>query len=148
MFVPLSRDALRRWVAGESYHGDAYSATGGLLDAFGLVSAEDEDTERTLLHVAALAALLRDGVRLVAVAAADATERDSEFGLVECREVSWTSVTALFADDSSAASALAEARRALAGLTLDQAWEDAAHAELMAATDLMWFGPEEWATLV
>lgn len=148
VFVPLGASALRSWAEGRDLGTlRAYGATPSFLEAFGLGEAEGEDAERTLLHVAALDALLRFGGRLVAVVDVEARDLGSDFGGVEVVSPPFSRVTALFADHSDAAGPLAHASRALGDAALDDAWDDPAHSELMETTDLLWFGPEEWGRL-
>lgn len=148
VFVPLAADHLRGWAEGAPLGvRRAYAATPAFLAAFGLSSADDEDAERTLLHVAGLDALLRWGHRLVAVADAEPRDLADEFGAVEVTGVGFAAASALFADAPDAAGDLERARSALGDVGLDAAWDDPAHMALMEDTDLLWFGPQEWARL-
>lgn len=152
-FVPLDPADLRRWATGSPPEGAtrAFAATPAFLAAFALAAPDDEDAERTLLHVAALDALMRFGGRLVAVVDADAggLVRDlaDDLGTVELASPPFGRVTALFADHPDAAGAVADAAAALGASDLDAAWDDPVHVDLMETTDLLWFGPEEWARL-
>lgn len=147
VFVPLSAADLRAW-AGGARAARGYATTPSFLIAFGLAPSDDEDAERTLLHVAALDALLTHGARLVAVMDAPARDLGGDLGAVAVGPTPFGRVTALFADHPDAAGAVAGAASALAGTDLDAAWEHPAHEALMEATDLLWFGPEEWSRLV
>lgn len=149
VFVPLSAADLAACAGGSPLAGvRAFAATPAFLGAFGLGAPDDEDAERTLLHVAALDALLRCGGRLVAVAEAPARDLDNEFGRVEVGSVAFSAISALFADHADAAGALAHVSRVLGEASLDAAWDNPAHRELMETTDLLWYGPEEWGVLV
>lgn len=149
VFIPLTAGELRGWAAGAPFTPDrAFAATSSFLSAFGLAGAEDEDAERTLLHIAALDALLRGRVRLVAVVDAPGTGRDDEFGAVEVAQVGYERVQALFADSPDAAATVARAASALTGQELETAWEAPAHEGLMEEADLLWFGPQEWGRVL
>lgn len=148
VFVPLSAADLRTWAEGSRLVAPrAYGATPSFLAAFGLPAPDDEDAERTLLHVAALDALLRFGTRLVAVVDADARDLGGDFGAVAPASVPFARVGSLFADHPDAAGAVARAAAALPGADLDSAWDAPAHVELLETADLLWYGPEEWAAL-
>ena len=137
IFVPLSAAALADWARrGVQTQVDAYAVTPSFLATFDLPSADDEDAERTALHVAALAALLSSGARLVAVAGTDrADDLEDDVGRVRVDSLPWASVNALFADEPAAADR-------------EAAWDDEAAEDLLATADLLWHGPEEWETLV
>ena len=110
------------------------------------LEADEEDAERTALHVAALAGLLSSGVRLVAVAEASATdERGAR--QVSVDELRFSRVTALFADDPRNADRVATTLLDLSGSELPDAWDAPEHERLLAETDLLWHGPEEWSNL-
>lgn len=148
VFVPLSARDLASCAGGTPLSGvRAFAATPRFLTAFGLGAPDDEDAERTLLHVAALDAFLRFGERLVAVADAEARDLDDDFGLVTVASLPFARVTALFADHADAADALSRALGALGEASLEIAWDEPAHVALMEATDLLWYGPEEWQAL-
>lgn len=149
VFVPLPEASLRRWAEGSPLGVTrAYAATPQFLAAFGLSAADQEDAERTLLEVAALDALQRFGRRLVAVADGVARDLADEFGAVEVGSLPFAGATALFADHPDAAAALGDLAGVLGGAGLAEAWDHPAHARLMETTDLLWYGPEEWARLV
>lgn len=148
VFIPVSREELAGWASGTPLRPvAAYAVTSAFAAAFDLPAGEIEDAERTAMHVAALAALLRTGTRLVAVAGTPASATDGEWGEVTTGPVPWSAVTALFADEAGAADAVSSAASALRGATLDQAWGDPAHEALMESADLLWHGPEEWVLL-
>lgn len=153
IFVPTSAAELAAWAGGGVRSGvDAVAATPAFLAAFGLAAADPadrEDAEQTALHVAALAALLATGRRLVAVADAPAVaDGGDDLGRVGVADLPWPAVTALFADEPAAAPEVARAASALAGRDLGDAWDDPATEALHEATDLLWHGPGEWQALV
>ncbi len=149
MFLPLSPLDLTALASGTPLEGvRGYATTPSFLASFGLTEADDEDAERTALYVAALEALLRHGVRLVAVAE-DQRARDlrDDFGQVETGTVGFDAVSALFSDDEEGRSIAAGVRAELGEAPLAQAWDDPAHERLLAETDLLWHGPAEWDRL-
>lgn len=148
IFVPLSVDELRSWAeAGRFQPASAYAVTPSMSAAFGFGPADTEDAEHTVLHIAGLAALLRGGRRLVAVAeGAGSPVSGAEFGDVRVGELPYTAVTALFGDpETPGVRALGER---VAGSTLGTAWDDPAVAELLADNELSWHGPTEWRALL
>ena len=150
-FVPVLPAALRDWAVTGVRSGaiPAFAVTPAMASAFGFTSSTAEDAEYTALCVASVACLIGGGPRLVAVVDAEPipTDADVEFGAVEVGDVPWSRVTALFADGSEAES-VGPARAAVAGLTLDDAWEHPAVQAALEADDLLWHGPGEWHTLV
>lgn len=148
IFRPLSVEELRALGTGEELTVQfAFGATPEFLRAFGLDDAADEDAERTLLYLAGLAALIRHGRRLVAVAEAPAQGLGNEYGVVSCtRGVRMADVSALFAEDP-ASQRLADVTRAALAHGVEDSWGHPAHEALLANADLLWFGPEEWAVL-
>lgn len=147
VFVPLAAAELQGWAGnGQFAPSEAFAVTPSLQRAFGFSAADDEDAEHTALHVAGLAALLRTGRRLVAVAESPARAvTGSEFGEVEVAALPWTSVNALFADDPAGAAAATGIDSA--GSALADAWDDPGVADLLASHELLWHGPSEWAVL-
>ena len=148
VFIPLTASRLTWWaVGGPIVPTQAFAVTTSLRKAFGFTTADDEDAEHTVLHIAGLAGLLYRRTRLVAVAEASARpEPWSEFGEVRVGELPWSSVTALFSDD--APDAAAAMRERLAGRSLATAWDEDEVAEFLAEHELLWHGPGEWSTLV
>ena len=148
VFVPVSRPELAAWASGGPREpAVGYAATPAFRAAFGLGAGEDEEAERTALHVAALAALLRTGRRLVAVADAPTRDRDGDWGEVSTGPLAWAAVTALFADEAPAAALVASTAAALRGASLEAAWDSPAHDALLEGADLLWHGPTEWVSL-
>lgn len=148
IFRAVSVDELRTLAEGERLSGDAYAVTPSFLDAFGLGPGDDEDAERTALYLAALAALVRHGRRLVVVAEASAHDTGDEYGVVGLEHLGFSQVTALFADEESAWPLVEAARGAVAQLSVEDAWDHPAHGVLLSDADLLWYGPEEWTSLV
>lgn len=147
VFVPLTTDELVAWAESRRHRPTAaYAVTPPLTAAFGFTSADVEDAEHTVLHIAGLAALLRGGRRLVAVAEASATPQPTaDFGDVSLDVLGFEAVTALFADQSPAS---AQALAALVGgRTLDASWDDPPVADFLAENELLWHGPTEWRAL-
>lgn len=146
VFVPVSAGELAAWAGSGSLAGPrrGFAVTPAMLAAFGL--AEGEDAEYTALCIAGIAGLLAHGERLVAVADVPTTPGDDEFGEVSLDEVAWAAVTSLFAEDEDTAPAAAAAG-AISRLELAEAWEAPEVEALLAATDLLWYGPAEWVLL-
>ena len=150
VFRGASADELRALAAGGSLPGPAWAATPAFLDAFGLGPGDEEDAERTALYVAALAALLEHGRRLVVVAEAPARPaagESAEFGAVDVDPLVFAQVTALFAEDAAHRATADAVGVALAVLGLADAWGRPAHEALLEQADLLWYGPEEWAVV-
>ncbi len=147
--APVSADTLAALVAGQGVAGPvlAYAATPLLLETFGLSAADDEEAERTALQLAGLAALIDTGRRLVVVSP-EPYAADPEGSLGECTVPALSGLTAVFADGDDAAEAVAAARAAAAGMTVDAAWELPEVQRLLAEHELLWFGPEEAGTLL
>jgi hypothetical protein len=57
-------------------------------------------------------------------------------------------VSALFAEAPASRPLAEAARSAIAQLGVEDAWEHPAHRVLLEDADLLWYGPEEWASLV
>lgn len=146
VFVPLAAGELAAWVGTGTLPGPrvGYAVTPAMLAAFGL--AEGEDAEYTALCIAGVAGLLAHGERLVAVADAAVTFDDDDFGAVQASDLAWSAVTSLFGEDGDPAPAAATAT-AVAGQDLAQAWDSPEVTDLLAGTDLLWYGPAEWVLL-
>lgn len=150
LFVPVTKDELGWWVAqGRLPAGEAaFTVTAGMEDAFGV--ADSEEAERIALLVASVAALIRGGRRLVAVAEAVPAPRpsaDPDFGEVSTPELPYTVVSAIFADEAGQR-LVAPAATAVAGQTLAQAWDEPAVTALLSEADLLWHGPGEWESVL
>lgn len=148
VFVPLAPGDLAAWASGTPYSGDAFAATPAFLSAFGLTSPDDEDADLTLLEIAALAGLLRHGVRLVAVAdAAGPPATPADLGAITIADTRWSQVQSLFADDADGAAQAASVRAELGEVGLTQAWDAEPTASLLADGELLWHGSTEWERL-
>lgn len=148
VFIPLAPAELAAWARGEPRSGDGFAATPAFLSGFGLGAADDPDADLTLLEIAALDALLRHGVRLVAVAEAAATPAEpADLGAVGIDRVGWRRVTSLFADDPHGAALAASVKAALGGTTLAAAWDAEATRPLLSDAELLWHDASEWERL-
>ena len=149
VFVPLSASELAEWAGGAPRDVSGFAATPAFLDSFEVSGPDSEDADLTLLEIAGVSGLLAHGQRLVAVCEADAEGVEpAEFGSVTAPRVPWASVESLFCDDAAGRERASEARAALSGLLLDEAWDaDAAH-DLLRGTELLWHGSSEWERLV
>ena len=148
IFRPVSEQELCQLAQGRVLTGPAWAATPSFRDAFGLGPFDDEDAERTALHIAALAGLIQYGRRLVVVAEAPARDAGTDFGAVGVDRLAFEHVTALFTEDAAAQPLADATRSAIAQLGVEDAWDHAAHGALLAEADLLWYGPDEWAALV
>ena len=146
VFVPVAAGELAAWAGSGSLAGPrrGFAATPAMLAAFGL--AAGEDAVYTALCIAGMGGLLAHGERLVAVAEVHTTPGDAEFGEVSLDDVAWAAVTSLFAEGEDTAPARA-AIGAIGRLGLAEAWEAPEVETLLAATDLLWYGPAEWVLL-
>jgi len=144
--LPLARAQLRAWAEDGTLAGrhQGYAVTPEMTRAFGLT--DPEDAEYTALCIASIAGLLAHGVRLVAVTEAPLPASPDEFGEVAIDDPRFGDVTSLFGEDPDPAPAHA-AGAAISGLSLAQAWDTPAVEALLAGTDLLWYGPAEWALL-
>ena len=147
VFVPLSPAELVEWAGSGVLPGTraAYEATPELMEAFGITDAEE--AEHVAMLAASVAALTCHGARLVAVAEAEAgSGAEVDFGEVVVRDLAWTSVQSLFAEEPGTA-VPAEAVAAVQGLALEVAWDHPLVTALLSDADLLWHSREEWATL-
>jgi hypothetical protein len=124
-----------------------FAVTPGLRRALG-PATDEEEADFAVLSAAGVAAL--DGLlgsrRLVLAAevpAGQVSDRGSELGEVEVRDVTWRHVQALFADEESAGSAVEAAASAASGTALTAAFDLPAVIELSDTADLLWYAPEE-----
>lgn len=147
IFVPTTPTELSAWVT-QPAEVTGFAATRAFLTAFGIASADAEETDLTLLEIAALAALLDSGRRLVAVCDADPQPGEpADLGAVRASAVPWRRVTSLFADDAEGAAVAAAARAELSTSDLAEAWDDPAVTRLIEGTDLLWHDASEWERL-
>lgn len=148
VFTPLAPADLTLWATAGKADITGFAATPAFLDAFGLGSPDSEDADLTLLELAGVAGLLAHGVRLVAVAEANAEPADpAEFGAVTAGRVRWNAVQSLFADDETGTELAGRARAAVEGSTLEQAWDSDEISDLLRGTELLWHGSSEWERL-
>jgi len=120
-----------------------FAVTAALRDTYGLAVADDEEADRTALLLAGLAALMSHGRRLAVVVDKPAVDDGDPLGEVGVASVTWSDVSAIFADAPEAVDAVAAAAAAVSGLDLDAAWDTDEAQTLMVDHDLLWFGPEE-----
>lgn len=149
LFLPITAVQLAGWAGGGILPGEhaGYTITPGLLDAFGVVDADE--AEHLALLVASVASLATTGRRLVAVIEGGyrpAPDGDADFGEVIVSDLRYPEVQSLFTDGPDAPG-LAEAAAAASGLRLAQAWEQPAVVSLLERADLLWHGPAEWDNL-
>lgn len=151
VFVPLSPAGLESLASSGTLGGPvtAVTATPTMIEAFGLPGATDEETEYTCLCIASLVGLVDHGRRLVAVATDSAMPdgEPSEFGLVELSGVSWSRVEAVFAEGAGRDQVMA-VRAVLGERGLPELWEDQVVSDFLAAGELAWYAPEEWAQTI
>lgn len=149
VFVPVSPSALADWARGGVLPGAvrAHAVTPGLRAAF--VPDDEEEAEHIALLVASVAGLRAHGARLVAVAGTGVPlvpAGDADFGEVEVRDLPFSAVQSLFADEPGAAALVTAAAQAPAE-DLAQAWDAPAVVALLEGADLLWHGPGEWDSL-
>ena len=148
VFVPLAPADLADWATSGKRDVTGFAATPVFLETFDLSAHDIEDADLTLLEVAGIAGLLTHGDRLVAVCEAPAAGAEpAEFGAVVAERVRWSAVESLFTDDEAGAARAASVAEALAGVELDEAWDDDAVTDLLRGTELLWHGSSEWERL-
>lgn len=148
VFVPVAAADLPTWAGGRPREVTGFAATPDFLSTFTLTDPEAEETELTLLEIAALEALRRYGRRLVVVCSASTTAAEpAEFGAVAAAAVPWTRVSSVFADDTRGAEAARAVARSLAGTSLADAWDLPGVIELVEGVELLWHGSSEWERL-
>lgn len=152
LFLPITRAEAALLRDGRAVTDRAaHAATPALLRAHAFDHDSLEDAEFTALTYAGVHAVLETvqpgGLRLVLAAevpASDATADPGDpYGQVRVRQLRWTSVRALFADEPAARAALALAVTEAAGLPLAEAVALPAVDVLVDEHDLLWFAPEE-----
>ena len=155
-FVPVQPDealAMRR--GGGLAVRTGCAATPSLVAALEADETEPgsvtEEAEFAALSYAGVLSLFHGSgpIRLVLAADLESAQviGSSPYGELHVRDVRWSQVRALFADEAEAAEAVVRARSALAeggdGYTLAAALEVAAVGKLLDDYDLLWFAPEE-----
>ena len=145
VYVPITVAAAQQLrAAGEARDLVGYAAGPGLRRWVGEARLDEEEASYIALNHAGVAALLLDDSAPRLVLAVDQeVAGDDELGAVSVPLAAWTEVRSLFADEGSAAGAVAAARTAVAGLDLAAALTVPAVQELQDAYDLLWFAPEE-----
>jgi len=153
VFVPLSHQEASALRVGVSPAGTrlGQAATPALMRAHDYDSSTLEDAEFAALSYAAVQALLDpdidDELRLVLAAevpsAAVDIRPDDPYGTVEVRGLDWSAVRALFADELVARPAVAAARVAGRGRSLEEALALTAVEALSETSHLLWFHPDE-----
>jgi hypothetical protein len=155
-FVPVQQDealALRRGSGLAVRTGCA--ATASLMAALEADETEPgsvtEEAEFAALSYAGVLSLFHGSGTIRLVLAADLESAQvigsSPYGELHVRDLRWSQVRALFADETEAVEAVLRARSALAeggeAYTLAAALEVAAVGKLIDDYDLLWFAPEE-----
>ena len=127
VFVPVAPTVALALRDGERLSAGGFAATPTLRRALGSGS-DDEEADFVALNTAGVAAL--DGLagvrRLVLAVDVDeqqVTDRRTDLGEVEVRDLGWRQVQALFADEEPAGPALAAAAAAASGVPLGEAFE-------------------------
>ncbi|MCW2802758.1 MAG: hypothetical protein QOF52_2255 [Propionibacteriaceae bacterium] len=161
IFVPLSRkqatelrDAAQRStesVGAEQRAGwVGHTTTRAMMSSHEYDASQLEDAEYAALCYAGVRALTVADDRLRLVVAVDVPDNeirsgaDDPYGEVRADRLRWQGVTALFADEATAARSVSAARSAMdSGTTLGQALEVPAVETLLDEHDLLWFAPEE-----
>jgi hypothetical protein len=155
-FVPVRPDeALTLRSGGDLAIRTGCAATPSLVAALEADETEPgsvtEEAEFAALSYAGVLSLFYGSgpVRLVLAADLDSAQLigSSPYGELHVRDLRWSQIRALFADEAEAAEAVQRARSALAegaeAYTLAAALEVAAVGKLLDDYDLLWFAPEE-----
>jgi len=147
-FVPVTSEQARHLRDG----GDlgpltAYAAGPALREAHGLGASDDEEAGFVALGYAGLAGLVAQTAPRLVLAAdlgeAQVQTSGDDFGTVEVSGLRWAQVTAVFGDEPGAADDLAEARRLVAGRSVEEVADDDEVVGLVDRWDLLWYAPEE-----
>ena len=148
VFVPMTWDAavdLRSGVAADCYRGCAATPTlVGSMEAGTLM----EEAEYAALSYAGVLALVLDpsSPRLVVAAEVEPGQLSDlcePLGEVEIRNLAWTQVLALFAEEPAAVDAARLAGQVAAGQSLGAALAEPEVGQLLDGYDLLWFAPVE-----
>ncbi len=140
VFVPIQEAELAA-ISGKTALTDclAHRVTPELLAALGYDEAQQEEAEHAAMLLASIAALSYYGARLVLVAevAADLVSPAPESANGQCRisRIDAEAIIAYFTEDPN--TDVAQAAAAARGLSIDEAWEQAAVQELLLH-DLLW----------
>jgi hypothetical protein len=155
-FVPVRPDEALTLRRGEDLPiRTGCAATPSLVAALEADEAEPgsvtEEAEFAALSYAGVLSLFYGSgpIRLVLAADLESAQLigSSPYGELHVRDLRWSQIRALFADEAEAAEAVLRARSALAeggeAYTLAAALEVAAVGKLLDDYDLLWFAPEE-----
>jgi hypothetical protein len=119
-----------------------WAATPALAAELECGPEESETVEWSALVFASVDGLARHGVRLVITAQAH-LEGEAEPGRGYVTDLTWSAVTAVFADPPTAAPALAVLGSRVAGLDFDTAWQQPGVADFATTTGLLWYDASE-----
>lgn len=140
--VPVTAEQAGLVAEGRTVPGplQVFTVTTDLLDTFGLQPGDDEQAEFATLLLAGLWSLREYGSRLVLVAKVDPASlndgAEQANGGHRLSELPAAAVEAWFADEPTVP--VAPVVEAIAGLTLDEAWETPEVHDLHARYDLLW----------
>lgn len=150
VFVPIDAARLQTLLNDGLTDVAAHAATPALYQGLGLDPSMDEDAEFGALTYASVACLLTSPLRGVAVCEVPdrALSGDDDFGRVSVAQVAPADLRSLFIDEPEALPLTRAAHRAVAGTTLDQAWEDAAVERVLTEADLLWHDADEGAMVL
>jgi hypothetical protein len=148
VFVPMTCDAavdLRSGLAVDRYRGCA--ATPTLVGSMEAGTSMEEAEYAALSNAGVLALVLNPGSPRLVVAAevqpGQLFDLGEPLGEVEIRNLAWTQVLALFAEEPAAAEAARLAGQVVAGQRLGAALAEPEVGQLLDGYDLLWFAPVE-----
>ncbi|WP_027587075.1 DUF6912 family protein [Acidipropionibacterium thoenii] len=140
VFLPTDARGARRLRAEGGSGLQAFTVTPQLRSVLDLSAGDEEQAERAAMVIGSVWGLARFGRRLVLVAEVPASvvgandEVDNGGVTLARLEPSW--ITAWFADDDDEVAA--EAAGAVAGMVIDDAWNDVTVQSLLAQHELSW----------
>ena len=148
VFVPMTWDAavdLRSGMTADHYRGCA--ATSTLVGSMETGTLIEEAEYAALNYAGVLALVLNPGSPRLVVAAAvqpgQLGDLGEPLGEVEVRDLAWTQVRALFAEEPAAIEAASLTGEVVAGQSLTAALAEPEVGEMLDRYDLLWFAPEE-----
>jgi Family of unknown function (DUF6912) len=148
VFVPMTWDTavdLRSGMTADHYRGCA--ATSTLVGSLETGTLIEEAEYAALNYAGVLALVLNPGSPRLVVAAAvqpgQIGDLGEPLGEVEVRDLAWTQVRALFAEEPAAIEAASLAGEVVAGQSLTAALAEPEVGEMLDRYDLLWFAPEE-----
>jgi hypothetical protein len=148
VFVPMTWDTavdLRSGMTADHYRGCA--ATSTLVGSLETGTLIEEAEYAALNYAGVLALVLNPGSPRLVVAAAvqpgQLGDLGEPLGEVEVRDLAWTQVRALFAEEPAAIEAASLAGEVVAGQSLTAALAEPEVGEMLDRYDLLWFAPEE-----